>query len=166
MSLISSASEFKTQQNLAPVSSMHIHDHIVQFKIENLQCTVQKWPDYGKSFDRNTQGDSNWKVISYLQNLWGLKRKNLICACSLLLYFAQKHSHTQILMSAFTKDGRMPPRLMVALHLLFTKGWKLWLFDLPLPIHMQHVHCWLSWWSSVSQPYRRSSTKSYRTWST
>lgn len=30
---------------------------IWQFKIEHSQYVVQKWHDYGRSFDRNTQGD-------------------------------------------------------------------------------------------------------------
>lgn len=133
------------------------------FKTEHSQYIVQKWSDYSRCFDRNTQGDSIWKVISCLRNLWGLKGKNPICVYCLHLYFVHKYSQSQILWPIFTAV-KVPLGLLVTFHLLYIKGWKLsciWLVDLP-PGHL-HIHYWLWGSSSVSVSYRRSITENHRT---
>ena len=137
---------------------------ICHFKTEYSQYVIQKRPDYSRCFDRNTHGDSNWKIISCLQNLWGLKGKNPTCVYCLHLCFVHKFSQSQILWPVFTAV-RVPLGSLVTFHLLYIKSWKLncvWLVNLP-PGHL-HMHCWLCWWSSVSLSYRRSTTENHRTW--
>lgn len=150
---------------LWPLCTFTIKLYIWSFKTEHSQYIIEKWPDYGTCFDRNTQGESNWKVISCLQNLWELKGKNPICVYCLYLYFVHKYSQSQILWPIFTAV-RLPLGSLVIFHLFYIKGWKLscvCFLDLP-PGHL-HKHCWLCGWSSISLSHRRSTTENHRTWS-
>lgn len=102
---------------LWPLCTFTIKLYIWSFKTEHSQYIIEKWPDYGTCFDRNTQGESNWKVKLLAEPLGTEREKSNMCLLSVFILCTQVFSKPNSLTNfysckvAFRVTGYIPPVL-------------------------------------------------------